>query len=99
MCDWTCISSSTPKARKEHTCCLCGWLIGVGVKYSKWNNAMDGQIYVLHAHLLCESVWSDISDPCEEISEEYDEFRRSAMAGCLYQDGDWLEEAKKEVLA
>ena len=48
--------SSTPKAKKEHTCDLCNQRIKVGEKYSRFRGKYDGDWIDIKHHLLCDRI-------------------------------------------
>lgn len=48
--------STTPKARKEHICDLCGQKIQIGEKYSRFRGKYDGDMFDIKHHLLCERI-------------------------------------------
>lgn len=42
-----------PKARKEHKCCECSRVIGVGEKYQRWSMKWDGSVESFKTCLFC----------------------------------------------
>lgn len=46
-------------ARKEHKCDLCGEVIRVGEKYSRYAGKYDGQMFDYKHHLLCLEMISE----------------------------------------
>ena len=73
-------NSTTPKARKDYTCGLCGWTILKGEKYHRWCGKYDGDMFDDKQHLTCRNI---INAYCSAIGEgEYDNDEIS----------DWLHE-------
>ena len=50
------LSSSTPVARKVHSCCECNCPINIGVKYSRDNYLWDGDFNTGAAHIECQEA-------------------------------------------
>lgn len=62
------LSSSKPKARKEHKCDFCYGKIHPGEKYSNSFNIHDGETYSFKSHLLC----LEMITVCK-MKDDYDE--------------------------
>ena len=71
---------SNPKAKKEHTCDLCGGRIGIGEKYVRNAGKYSGDMFDCKYHAGCYDI---IQTYCLEVgADEYDE-----QSVC-----DWLRE-------
>lgn len=55
------MNQSTPKARKQHTCCECGLPIPVGAKYVYTWGIWDGTPDVYKQHVECHELLDFIS--------------------------------------
>lgn len=61
-----------PKAKKEHTCDLCGMIIRKGEKYRRCSGKYDGHMFDDKLHLSCQNI---IDAYCNESNDsEYDEW-------------------------
>ena len=68
------LSESSPIARKQHRCDLCGLPIVVGEKYNRRTGVWDGSMATMKVHVACDEVasriythqddWESI-DPCD----------------------------------
>jgi hypothetical protein len=45
-----------PKARKEHKCCECSRIIGVGEEYQRWAGKWDGTVESFKTCLRCVEI-------------------------------------------
>lgn len=59
-----------PKARKEHTCDMCGLKILTGQIYERYSGKYDGDLFDWKYCLDCEKV---INTFCMEVDNEYSE--------------------------
>ena len=59
MMGWQHISDTTPKARKEYQCCLCGEIIPIGEKHVYRFGSDDGDGLSSRMHIECEEAASD----------------------------------------
>lgn len=55
------LSNSTPIARKEHICNLCGCIIPKDEKYRRQTNVYDGSVYDFVCHCDCDEVASQLN--------------------------------------
>ena len=93
------ISSTKPKARKEHKCNWCGGIIKVGEIYERQFLKYD-EVYVWKNHIICSEIANkllmfenydeglDDSDFCEHIKEEFHNIQTTDD----YKTPDFLEE-------
>lgn len=65
--------SSTPKARKEHTCDLCNQKIQIGEKYSRFRGKCDGDLFDIKHHLLCDRICRAYCEWAGDNEYSYDE--------------------------
>lgn len=64
-------SETEQKARKQYTCDLCGGVIPIGQKYTRYSGKYDGEMFDYKLHLPCKAV---INEYCDRNNEcEYDE--------------------------
>ena len=61
---WTHMSESTVKARKQHTCCLCGLIIPKGCTYRRRTGIGDDGWITMPMHVQCEAATHEWS--CED---------------------------------
>lgn len=76
------------KAKKPHTCFICGGKIDVGDRYwySAWKD--EGEISTTHAHLKCQKIVNEFCDWADEseydIDEVYDWWRDNKCTNCRH---------------
>lgn len=72
------IRTKYPIARKEHNCACCNCSIGIGEKYIRQTNIMDGKLYDWTCHTDCMDVAMDLEmfNFCDEglTDEEFREY-------------------------
>lgn len=75
------ISTSRPKARKDHVCDYCGLIISKGIVYDRQVNKMNGDLYIWKNHVVCQELASMLNmfdGPCDEglTGESFQEYIR-----------------------
>ena len=93
-------SYSTPVARKEHTCELCGSVIHPKQKYYRCSGKYDGMFFDSCYCLNCNNI---ITEFCCEVDNEWDEDSiREYLSDKYCSRCDWFnpdfEECDKDVL-
>jgi hypothetical protein len=71
MC-WKHLNDTTPKARKEYSCHLCGLPIAVGTVHVARRGVYDGEAVTCRMHSDCETVTRDWSADDWETFEPSD---------------------------
>lgn len=73
------------KARKNHTCNLCGGIIDKEEKYNCQTNVHDGRIYDFKTHVHCSELASEYNmyDDCDEglTEDDFIEYMDELMPG------------------
>ena len=91
------VSTTTPRARKQHRCFYCGHTIHPGAVYQRRVDADDGELVVTPAHLWCEAAavgplrwWAH----ADELPEMHAEFREALVDAGVVDEADlerWCE--------
>lgn len=66
------LNATKPKARKEHTCDLCGLNIHIGETYANETILYDGEIHSFKRHLSCDELAQKLRmyDDCDGITSD-----------------------------
>jgi len=62
------LNTKAPKAKKDHVCDWCGFIIKSGSKYQSQTNIYDGDLYVWKNHMECLAIAQKLNmfDDCDE---------------------------------
>lgn len=90
-------NQSFPTARKEHKCSLCGGIVCIGEKYSRYSGKYDGEMFDMKHHLMCREIicrFCDDTDSCEYTDDEVIDWVQERV--CYECEHSWHGDGKDD---